>query len=132
MTVGPGWFPDPEDAAQLRYWDGQGWTDQRSPAQPAAPQYPQYPAAPPQYGTPYAPGQDVPNESNTLSIIGIVCGAIAFLFCPPLFGLAGLILGGIALSKKERLAPWALGVSGAGLVLGMVIGALLLRSNIYG
>lgn len=31
-----GWFPDPEDAAQLRYWDGAAWTDHRHPADPAA------------------------------------------------------------------------------------------------
>ncbi|MEZ5243762.1 MAG: DUF2510 domain-containing protein [Acidimicrobiales bacterium] len=26
-----GWYNDPEDAAQLRYWDGLQWTDHRSP-----------------------------------------------------------------------------------------------------
>lgn len=26
-----GWYDDPEDAAQLRYWDGRQWTDHRSP-----------------------------------------------------------------------------------------------------
>jgi len=31
-----GWFPDPEDATQLRYWDGAAWTDHRHPADPAA------------------------------------------------------------------------------------------------
>ena len=29
-----GWYPDPEDASQLRWWDGQTWTDQRRPASP--------------------------------------------------------------------------------------------------
>lgn len=33
-----GWYPDPEQAGQLRYWDGGTWTEHRSPAQePAAP-----------------------------------------------------------------------------------------------
>ena len=32
-----GWYPDPEDPAQLRYWDGSSWTEHRAPAhQPAA------------------------------------------------------------------------------------------------
>src|SRR4051812_23276159 len=31
----PGWFPDPEHAEQLRYWDGSAWTEQRAPT-PAA------------------------------------------------------------------------------------------------
>lgn len=30
-----GWHPDPQDAAFLRWWDGETWTDQRRPRQPA-------------------------------------------------------------------------------------------------
>lgn len=88
----------------------------RVPVQPAASQH----------GGPVAT-----NPSNVLSIMGIVCGGIAFLFLPPLFGIAGLILGGIGMSNKERLAPWALGVSGAGLIAGLIIGYLLWR-GMYG
>ena len=33
MTQTPpaGWFPDPQDATQYRYWDGTAWTDHRAP-----------------------------------------------------------------------------------------------------
>jgi hypothetical protein len=27
-----GWFPDPDDPTKQRYWDGQQWTEHRSPA----------------------------------------------------------------------------------------------------
>lgn len=27
-----GWYPDPDDAGQQRYWDGQAWTEHRTPA----------------------------------------------------------------------------------------------------
>jgi TM2 domain-containing membrane protein YozV len=27
-----GWFPDPERAGQLRYWDGTAWSEHRQPA----------------------------------------------------------------------------------------------------
>ena len=32
-----GWYPDPESAEQVRYWDGAAWTDQRAPRHAARP-----------------------------------------------------------------------------------------------
>ncbi|HET7385860.1 MAG TPA: DUF2510 domain-containing protein [Nocardioidaceae bacterium] len=122
-----GWHPDPQDASRLRYWDGTAWTEHVSPqAQagwPAAgPANPAYPAAP------YPAGGYAQSPSNTLSIIGIVCGAVAFVFCPILFGPAGLVLGGIGRSKGERLATVALVVSGLGLVVGIILGVVVYQS----
>ena len=34
-TPAPGWFPDQADSAQLRWWDGQGWTEHTHPVNPA-------------------------------------------------------------------------------------------------
>lgn len=35
MVTGTGqWYPDPEDPAQWRWWDGNRWTEQRTPRQP--------------------------------------------------------------------------------------------------
>jgi len=31
----PGWYQDPEDAGQLRWWDGVGWSERTYPGQPA-------------------------------------------------------------------------------------------------
>ena len=36
QTPPAGWFPDPHDATQYRYWDGTRWTDHRSPRTQAA------------------------------------------------------------------------------------------------
>ena len=58
-------------------------------------------------------------------------GCVAFLFCPPLFGIAGIICGVVGNSKGERLAKVAIGVSAAGLVVGMIIGFLLFQ-GMYG
>lgn len=65
------------------------------------------------------------SSGNGFSIAGIVMGAIALLFVPPLFGILGLVFGGIGLSKKEKLAPVAMIVSGLGLVLGIILGVIV-------
>jgi uncharacterized RDD family membrane protein YckC len=44
----PGWYPDPSNPAQQRYWDGNAWSDATAPGAPAAP-------AAPGYGVPGAP-----------------------------------------------------------------------------
>jgi hypothetical protein len=68
------------------------------------------------------------SPGNTFSIIGLICGGIAFLFFPIIFGPAGLILGGIGMSRGEKLAVRAMVVSGAGFVLGMALGFLVFAS----
>jgi hypothetical protein len=51
-----GWYPDPEQAGQLRYWDGAGWTEHLSQAyEPTAPSTPE-PTAPSASEPPDEPG----------------------------------------------------------------------------
>lgn len=99
------------------------------PAQASAPPPPAPPQAQPVYGGgpgyPAYPQAPMASSSNTLSTLGIVFGAIAFLFIPILFGPIGIILGAVAKSRGEAKATTALWVSILGLVLGMIIGALV-------
>src|SRR5579884_2955272 len=77
-----------------------------SPGTPGAPGgYGFNPYGPPpgqqQWGVPaWAPPQ---SGGNGFSIAGIVLGAIAFLFVPPLFGILGIVFAAVGLNKKERL-----------------------------
>jgi Protein of unknown function (DUF2510)/Domain of unknown function (DUF4352) len=47
MPTAPGWYPDPQQPGQERYWSGTEWSKyQVRPAEPAAPPPPRFPAAP--------------------------------------------------------------------------------------
>lgn len=67
-------------------------------------------------------------QKSPFSIVAIIFGAVALFFCPPLFGILGLVFGGIAKSKEEPLAVTGLIVAGAGLVVGMLLGFVVFSS----
>ena len=69
--------------------------------------------------------------SNVLSIIAFVCAGVSILLLPAIFGIAGLILGVVALTKKERLAPYAIAAAAVGLIVGWLIEAVLWKSGFY-
>ncbi len=69
-----------------------------------------------------------PNSKQGLAIAGLVCGLIAFLFFPPLFGILGIIFGAISWKAGNKLGMAATVVSIAGLIMGMVVGAIVFTS----
>jgi len=132
MTTPPpaGWYANPHGPG-LKYWNGMAWTEHvAAPPPPPTTFWGQQATPSPGGPWPVPPANVVlsaqagTSEANLLSIIGIICGVVAFLFFPILFGPAGLTLGGIAISKREPLGWVALGVSAAGLVIGMILGVL--------
>ncbi|MEU4193454.1 RDD family protein [Kribbella sp. NPDC026611] len=72
MSNPAGWYDDPQDPSQQRYWDGSTWMEQRRPQQGPAPaqhgqvygggagQFPQYGQEPPQQEEPPQYGQRIP------------------------------------------------------------------------
>lgn len=58
-TPQAGWYPDPSNAQQLRYWDGSTWTDHTQPNPQAAPPPPPAYVAPPPPPAYTAPPQAV-------------------------------------------------------------------------
>jgi hypothetical protein len=63
------------------------------------------------------------SAGRTCSILSVIFGCIAFLLCPPLFGLAGLILGiiGVANSEDKGLGTVGIVVSVIGAIVGMFL-----------
>lgn len=69
----------------------------------------------------------VSSAARVCSILGIVFGAIAILFFPIIFGIAGIVLAIVGYTRGDRtLGKWAIVVAVAGTVLGFVLGYLAL------
>ncbi|MDP4503560.1 hypothetical protein [Nonomuraea turcica] len=58
---------------------------------------------------------------QVVSIVGFVCAAVAVLFTPVLFGLAGIVLGVVGHARGEPLGKWAAVAAGVGMVIGTVL-----------
>jgi hypothetical protein len=115
VSTPAGWYPDPDDPASQRYFDGTQWTEQRMPA------------AQPGFEPPPAEGPSTPG--NGLSIGAIACGIVALLICPILLGPAGIVLGVMALRRNESLAKVGIGVAVGGMIGGFVLGAVLASTS---
>ena len=141
----PGWYDDPDGSPNAeRRWDGHDWTPERrrktthtppsAYLQPPQAQawYPQPPQAQAWYPQPgQAQSATKTAASNLFSIIAFVCAGISVLFFPVLFGPAGLILGAVGLTKKERFAPIAIAAAAGCMIAGMVLGAAVWSSAYY-
>ncbi|MEO3804609.1 hypothetical protein [Nonomuraea sp. B1E8] len=78
---------------------------------------------------PYSQPPHQPRPANqVLSIIGFVCAAVAVLFIPILFGLAGIVLGIVGHTRGEPLGKWAAVAAGVGMILGFVLGIVVMSS----
>ena len=111
-----GWYPDPENPAAERWWDGTGWTDHRrastvAPASPGGQPGPSYGGVPP-YGSTPAPTSPYgaplytapPQQGNTLAVVGFVLalGGLVISF-GGLTALAGAIVSIFALVRANRM-----------------------------
>ncbi len=69
-------------------------------------------------------------QSNVLSIVSFVLSALAVFLLPIIFfGVAAIICGGVAVSRKERLGVTALTVSVVATILGFALGYLVFFAN---
>jgi hypothetical protein len=93
-----------------------------------APQDPySFPGAPDSTGYPGGPARR--QGPQIFSILAIVCGVVAILILPIIFGPIGIILAVVANRRGEPLWKIALGVALGGMVLGFILGAIVLSNN---
>ena len=116
-----GWYPDPENPGQQRYWNGSEWAAPTAPPPPAAPTPPPPPAPaapaaatpPPPAPMPPAPGQvSTAPPTSTNAIIGLVLSIAAWVLCPIIAAIIALVL---ASSSSKEIAASGGTVGGAGL-----------------
>ena len=87
---------------------------------------------PPQdpYSYPGAPGGPAPRSgAQVFSIIAIICGVLAILILPIVFGPVGIVLAIVANRRGEPLWKVALGVAIGGMILGFILGAIVLGAS---
>ncbi|MCE0539368.1 hypothetical protein LWF15_28105 [Kineosporia rhizophila] len=79
--------------------------------------------------TPFAGTTTTSKQSNVLSIVSFVLSALAVVILPIVFGVAAIICGGVAVSRKERLGKPALAVSLVATILGFALGYLVFANS---
>ncbi len=113
-----GWYDDPEQPGQQRYWDGNAWTEQRAPgaAAPAAPAAPPAPPTPPPAAAaaapmappPMAPPVAAPPKKSNKAL-WIVLGVLGGLVLLVIIAVAAVaFLGDSATDVVEKNLPGAL------------------------
>jgi len=98
-----GWQDDPEDSAQLRYWDGSAWTEHRSPkAGTAQPTAAQASAAQPAAASVAVQGRTVPKRSGAPWWLVAVIGVGTLLIG---VGIGAAVTGGSGSDDDAVAAP---------------------------
>jgi hypothetical protein len=110
-SAAPGWYPDPQNPGQQRYWDGSAWSAAAPP--PAAPPPPAVPPAAPM------PGAQPPTSTN--AVIGLVLAIGSWFICPIIAAVAALLvarssgkeieasggtIGGAGMNTATRIIAW--------------------------
>lgn len=121
----PGWYPNPDDDAQDRLWDGDTWTDHTRARQPAT-------AA---VASPRPPRFAIAVTAFWLALAGLLlAGITAVVVLNVALLLAGLVLGIVAVTRSgrpKRMAVWAICLAAVGFVIVITAASGVRASSAY-
>lgn len=139
MTAGgsatPGWYPDPHDPTQLRYWDGVAWTEAQAPAAGAQlADHGHY------YGSTEPAGSGLGDLGSWLSatfssLVSRLGAVAALLYAIPVVGwivVALLLRSALSRLSYDRGSDEFTGFDAAPLVVVGIIVLLLIPASIIG
>ena len=104
-STGAGWFPDPQDPTQQRYWDGAEWTEHRAPGS---------------WGAAAHGGGPVQNASGATT--SLVLGILSLVLCGIFTGIPAMITARSAKREidESRGRLGGRGLATAGFVTGLI------------
>ena len=117
---GGGWQPSGGG-----YQSGAGW-QQQQPQPPGA-----YGQVPPgeDPSRMYPPPPPPTSRGRGFTVASFVLAGLALVAFPIILGLVGIALGGVGMSKGDPLGKWAMGASGAAMVVGMVLAFVVFQAT---
>ena len=114
-----GWYPDPNDAGQQRYWDGSEWTDQTAPREGGVGGgAPNFPSA--------AGGQALPKVDTWLwqsILVTLVCclplGVVGIVFASQ--AQSAINVGNVAEAEQKARTAKLMSLIGGGIGLAVLV-----------
>ena len=122
-TPPAGWYPDPQNPAAQRYWDGAAWASTLVGPRPTftgnvVQRQPQAQVYQPVQFQRFESRNGFGITALVLGIIGLVLGIIPILGIPAIIlGLVGLVFGGLGLGRVRRGVATNKAMSWTGVVL---------------
>lgn len=140
-----GWYPDPSNAGQQRWWNGTGWTDHYQPVPVAGPVLPA-PSQPTALATPEAErrpvvyntwnaSEDAKRGKNSFAVTALILGILAYvvLIASPLKwiavldALAAIVFGILAIRRSrdtgtgKKRGVWGIVLGAVALSIALVV-----------
>lgn len=132
MSIVAGWYHDPLQPGQVRWWNGVQWTHDVQQIAPVAP--PVQPVYDPDAVQPWSAINLVVPQAHTLGTRALIWGIVAFLLPIALLpGVMAVSFGASALSRSRRLRDRGIPDPQRALaIVGTVFGAISLATLVIG